>query len=454
MLNKSSNYRITMKQRIIVGLLVLMCSSAVAQDQLSLAQAVTVGLENNFDIQIEKKNIEVATNNNTIGEAGFLPSLSLSLTQGNSILNNESPNPFAIQGDIITNSINPVASVNWTLFDGFRAHVTKDRLKNLQEETKGNAAIVVQNTLQSIIQGYYNAVLEKERLNVFQTTLKLSREKYDYVKLKKDLGSAVTADLLLEEGNYLTDSTNYVNQLLAYRGALRTLNNLLGIEAVNTDYVFTDKLTMSEAIYTFDDLYQKMSANNVNLKKQYLSQKVLGNATDIARASLYPTIDLRLNYSNNVSASDYSKTTLQDAPQIPVTGSTVNYSANFTISYNLFNGGKIRRAIQNAVIQEEIGSLRIDKMKQSLRRDLEAALDLYNIRLQLKGIAVQNKRAADLNLQVNEERFKNGTINSFDYRDIQNRFLTSSLSELQAIYNLIDANIQLMRLTGGIVEEY
>ena len=440
--------------KLFFALLLFVSSSVIAQDPLSLSQAITVGLENNYDIKIEKKNVEVATNNNTIGEAGFLPSLSLSLTQSNSIVNNESPNPFAIQGDIISNGINPVATINWTLFDGFRARITKHRLENLQAETEGNAAIVVQNTLQSIIQGYYKAVLEKERLKVFETTLTLSREKYDYVKLKKDLGSAVTSDLLLEEGNYLTDSTNYVNQLLAYRGALRTLNNLLGVNDINTDYSFTDKLEFAGKAYLIEDLYNKMTDNNVNLQKQYLSQKVLKNATELARASMYPTIDLRLNYSNNVSASDYSKTTLQDAPQIPVTGSTVNYSANFTISYNLFNGGKIKRAIQNAAIQEEIGNLRIDQLKLSLRRDLEAALDLYNIRTQLLGISVQNKKASELNLEVNKERFKNGTINSFDYRTIQNTYLNSALNELQATYNLIDANIQLMRITGGIVEEF
>ncbi|MGB0525654.1 MAG: TolC family protein [Flammeovirgaceae bacterium] len=444
-----------MKVKITFCLLLLFFSSAaIAQENLSLSEAITTGLANNFDIQIEKKNIEVATNNNNIGEAGFLPTLSLTLNQNNNITNNESPNPFAIQGDIITRSINPIVSVNWTIFDGFRARITRDRLRNLQGETEGNAAIVVQNTLQSIVQGYYKAVLEKERLHVFETSLNLSREKYAYVQLKKDLGSAVTADLLLEEGNYLTDSTNYVNQVLAYRGALRTLNNLLGIDDVNTEYNFTDKLSFKDKSYTIEDLFQKMSSNNANLKKQYLSQKILQNATDLARASLYPTVSVGLNYSNNINSSDFSRTTLDGAPQIPILGSTVNTSANFTITYNLFNGGRIKRAIQNAVIQEEIGKVRIDKLKLELHRDLEAALDLYNIRMQLRGIAIRNKKAADLNLQVSQERFKNGTINSFDYRTIQNRFLTSSLNELQAIYNLIDANVQLMRLTGGIVEEY
>jgi len=189
-----------MRTKLILGMLVWLSTSAYAQQSLSLSDALQMGLSNNFDIQIEKKNIEVATNNNTIGEAGFLPSVTLSLTQNNSLTTNESPNPFAIQGDIITNSINPVVNVNWTLFDGFRARITKNRLENLQNETEGNAAIVVQNTLQAIVQGYYTAVLEKERLRVFEISLKLSREKYDYTKLKKDLGSAVTADLLLEEG--------------------------------------------------------------------------------------------------------------------------------------------------------------------------------------------------------------------------------------------------------------
>ena len=46
------------------------------------------------------------------------------------------------------------------------------------------------------------------------------------IELKSELGSAVTTDLLLEEGNYLTDSANYISQELAFKNAISNLNYL------------------------------------------------------------------------------------------------------------------------------------------------------------------------------------------------------------------------------------
>ncbi len=149
-----------MKKYILLLIFSSLAVCSFAQSNLSITEAVQTGLANNYDIQIEAKNIEIARNNNNIGEAGFLPSLALNVSQNNSRTDNATPNPFAFQGVQISQSVNPSVSLNWILFDGFRARANKHRLENLQAETEGNAAIVVQNTIQAIVQGYYNAVFE------------------------------------------------------------------------------------------------------------------------------------------------------------------------------------------------------------------------------------------------------------------------------------------------------
>jgi hypothetical protein len=42
----------------------------IGQEQLSLSDAIQLGLSNNFGIRIEKVNQQIASNNNTWGEAG------------------------------------------------------------------------------------------------------------------------------------------------------------------------------------------------------------------------------------------------------------------------------------------------------------------------------------------------------------------------------------------------
>ncbi|MEO9871244.1 TolC family protein [Ekhidna sp.] len=458
-------------KKLIFSLGILCLFQANSQDQLSLSDAIQTGLQRNYGILIEKGNVEVAQNNNNWGEAGRWPTITLNVNQNNSITDNvKVANPFSLQGQIQSNSVVPAVNLNWTIFDGFRANISKRRLDQLQAETQGNASIVIANTLQSVILGYYLAVLESERLEEFEKQLSLSRDKYDYMKIKSDLGSAVTTEILLEEGNYLTDSINYINQQLAFRNAVRDLNVLLAEDDISKIYLFTDSLNIPDETYTAETLRSRMFTENVDLKKQYITQSILGTATTLSRASQYPSLIVNAGFSENRGRNDLSRTSAGRSQQDslsrnpnavfipnfndPLSSVTDTYFANFTLSFTLFNGGKIKRAIKNAIVNERVGELRVDQLENSLDRDLLSALDRYNIRRQLYGINARREAAAKTNLDLSEEKFKNGSINSFDFRDVQNNYLSSSILKLQATYNLVNSKIELMRLTGGLIREY
>ncbi len=445
--------------------------SAWAQTPLSLSDAIQLGLQRNYDIQIEQANVYIAENNNTWGQAGRWPTINLNLDQNNSITDNvKVASPFALKGEIYAHSLTPSVNVNWILFDGFRISMNKRRLEQLQAESRGNASIVIANTIQSIILGYYLAVLETQRLGEFRKQLTLSKDKYTYLETKSDLGIAVTSELLLEEGNYLTDSVNVINQNLAYRNAVRNLNVLLAEPNADMEYVLKDSLIYDRSNYAFVDLKNKMLSENVDLRKQYLSQSIMNTNSDIARADRYPSLALNAGASRNMGRNNLSRTSLGAAQQDslaqnpnanfqpdflnPLSSTTNNYFANFTLSFTLFNGGKINRAIQNAEVQEDIASMRVDQLELSLERNLRAAFDRYQIRNQLYAINKRRVEAAQINLDISKEKYQNGSINSFDYRIVQNNYLAAATQELQALYNMIDSKVELMRLTGGLVETY
>ncbi len=450
-------------KRIIPYIIGIACAtySVKAQENLSLSDAIQIGLQRNYDLLIEEGNVEVAQNNNSWGEAGRQPNITFNLNQNNVLTDNvKVAFPTSTRGQTLSNSTQPAINLNWTVFDGFRVNISKKRFELLQAETEGNASIVIANTLQSIILGYYLAVLEEERLEEFHKQLLLSKDKFDYTRVKSELGSAVSTDVLLEEGNYLTDSINYINQQLKYRDAVRDLNVLLAEEDVAKFYTFTDSLNIPDEAYTLEDLRGKMLAENVDLKKQYITQSVLGQATKLSHADKYPTLSFNGGFSENRNSLDLSNANFftgdgfTDGPSTRLNSTTDTYSANFTLSFTLFNGGRIKRAIRNAIVNERVGQLRVDELENSLDRDLLSALDQYNIRRQLYGINARRESAAAVNLDLSEQKFRNGSINSFDYRDVQNNYLSSSILRLQAAYNLISSKVELMRLTGGLVREY
>lgn len=438
------------------------------QEKLSLSDAINIGLGNNYGILIEEKNIAVAENNNTWGEAGRLPTINLNVQSQNSRRNQTSDNQFfggqLFPGFELNNqqsySMTPGATVTWNIFQGNAAIINKRRLEQLQAQSSQNAQVVMANTIQTIILGYYLAVLEVRRLREFRKQLDLSKDRYVYQKVKYDLGSSITSDLLLEENNLLTDSANYINQQLELQNAFRGLNTVLAVEDINRQYLLTDTLIRDDFDFTYGDLEQAAFESNVDLKQIYISQRLLHTNTRLQSAQRLPTLSLNGGYNWTRNVSDLTNATYSGPnpdyqnPPDPLVSKTGTYFANFTLSFNLYDGNRINRAINNAVIEEDIGNLRIDQLKQTIRRDLASAYDQYLTRRHIATINRRRKEAAAINLRNSEEKYKNGTINSIDFRVVQNNYLSAAIQELQAIFNLIDSKVTIMRLTGGLISEY
>ncbi|NJM26584.1 MAG: TolC family protein, partial [Bacteroidia bacterium] len=107
--------------------------------------------------------------------------------------------------------------------------------------------------------------------------------------------------------------------------------------------------------------------------------------------------------------------------------------------------------IQNARIQEKVAQLSTNQLKLSLEADLLAFYDLYVLRVQLITMAQARLRAAELNLDLANERYRNGSISAIDLRIIQESNLTAALDNFDAIFAALQARTDLTRLIGGFV---
>jgi outer membrane protein TolC len=105
-----------------------------------------------------------------------------------------------------------------------------------------------------------------------------------------------------------------------------------------------------------------------------------------------------------------------------------------------------------ASIEEEISEVRIEEMKQELKNQLAQEYELYNVRRQLLEVAQENMKAAELNLNLSHEKYQNGSINSFNFRDVQNIYLNTAYQYQNAIFSVIQSYNNLLRLTGGLLD--
>ncbi|TKG92314.1 TolC family protein [Puteibacter caeruleilacunae] len=429
-----------MKMKLINILLLLCCTNVVfAQKPLSLSKAITTALEQNYDIVVVKNKQEQAEINNNWGTAGRWPSLSMNLESQNSknYNDNDDFNSRVLSGGV---------TMNWTLFDGFSVNISKARLAELENLSKGNTTVLIENTIQSVILAYNQVLLEKEKLSITKEVMELSNDRYERTKVAKELGSLVTFDVLQAQNAFLSDKANYLLQQTAYKNALRDLKFVMG-EQPGSAYEITDSFLPTDDTYELTDLKAKMTSNNQSLKNQYMNLSLLQKDVALMKSEYLPRLSLSAGGSLRDSKTDYQT-------QPTINSDSRLLFGNLTLSYSLFNGGKRKRAVQLAKLEEEVGKVNIDKLTHSLDNQLSNLYEFYVTRKELLNVATENLTAAKLNLQIAEEKFKNGAINSFNFRDVQLIYMNAAQQKLQAIYNLVDSQTALLRITGGIIQEY
>ena len=431
-----------MKKKIIKNTIIVLfifAVSAFAQDPFSLSDAIGIALQNNYDIKITKADEKAAGISNAWGAAGAFPSINFSVNSSNTWDYNDN-------ADYTQKRLTSGASVNWLLFDGFSMWIRKDKLKLYEQLSAGNTTIVLENTVQSVILAYYKVLLEHEKMRVAERLKNLSKDRYDYESERQQLGSLTTYDLLQAKNSWLDDKGRFLLHEVTYENAIRDLNYLMAVPPDKT-FNFVDKFQVQPKVLSVDSLNQKMLGNNSTLRNQYISQTLLQKEVKLKRSEWAPSVSLNGGYSN-VS----NELTLSGMN--PDTQDSYNYNASLNLSWSLFNGGNRKRAIEIAKIDRETGEIEIENIKHALTNQLYNYYEIHLVRRELLNVAQEALETAELNLKISEEKYHNGAINSFNYRDVQLLFHNAAVNRLDAIYAYIDVETALLRLTGGIISQY
>jgi len=403
---------------------------------LTLSEALQKAFESNYGIIISKSDADIAALNNSWGKAGRFPTVGFTASSNNSkeLIDNSS-----------TNRISGGVGLNWILFNGFKVNITKDKLEKLSHIAEGRVGVVVENTIQDVIMSYYNILLQKERLEVLNKVMSLSKDRYSYEQKKQELGSSVTYNVLLAKNIFLEDKASYLSQEVIVKNAIRNLNFLMG-EQPSQSWSFAEDFTSDTVQYILADLLDKMLANNQTLQNQYVNLLMQQDEIKLQKGSLYPRVSLSTGIENSYS---WINTELQGE----IYNEDLTPYGNVSLTYDIYSAGNRKRAIDIAKINEEVTQVETEEMVHSLTNQLFNEFETYNLRKELLNVSNESLEAAEMNLQIAEEKFKTGAINSFNYRDIQLYYLNSAINQLQSIYNLIYSNTILTRLTGGFLDE-
>ena len=438
--------------------LLIVCSPARAQRELTLSDAIQEGLENNYQIRLAEADLAVAQNNDDYALTNKYPVITLGVTPGVNYRNNTNPASIVTQSQTTSYAVGPTANLSWNLFNGGRVEIAKDQLATLAELTEGQLQVQVENTVAQIIQAYYNAVVQREQIDVRRRVLALSRDRIAYQNVRREFGRAGTFDELQARDAYLTDSTQLVLQLVGFEVATQNLLQVMGVENVNEDRVLTTGLDYDGEAFSEERLLGRLEENNSQLQALAINRRLAGIQTELIRTEYKPTIFLNSGLGYDISVQTGTQTfdfggdqptRRQDLPG--VAGRTLSANLGIGVSYLLFDGGNRRVREQTARLQEVTSKLEYDATTQQLRTQLFNAVARHDNQAQVVMITRDLIANAERNIEIAEERFRGGVINSFDYRQIQLNLVNAEFQLLNALLNLKNTETEILRLTGQVV---
>ena len=408
------------------------------EEELSLSLALQKALENNYGIIISMSETEIVIVNNEWGTAGRYPVIDFSGGSYNSYDVNDAAN-------FSSNRLSAGLGLRWTIFEGFKVKITKDKLDQLEILAKGRTAVVVESTIQDVIMAYYLVLLQQEELLVLEDVMTLSKDRYDYEQSRYEMGSTASYNVLQAKNVFLNDKTLFMNKGMVLRNSIRNFNFLIGEEAIKS-WKFVEEFAAGTGDYKLSDLLDKMMASNQTLQNQYANLLLEQNEIKLKKSALYPSFDLSAGVTDN-------QAWINRVGSDPTSINNLNTYGNLLLSYPIYMGGIRKRAVEVARINEEIAVVQVDEMKHRLTNQLMNIYDFHEVRVAIMAVTEESLEAAELNMQIANEKFRTGAINSFNYRDIQLIYLNSSIIRLNAIYDVIDSRTNLTRLIGGFITE-
>ncbi|MBK9733786.1 MAG: TolC family protein [Saprospiraceae bacterium] len=422
----------------------LFLSAATGQETLSLDEAVRIALQNNFNVKIAINDAVINKTNNTTGNAGLLPEVALNF--GNNYNINNTRQEF-FSGDtregngVNTSNINANIQLGWTVFDGMRMFVNRDRLKEIESLGELNIKLQMENTVSQVMSVYYNIEQHQRRIETIQKAIEISKERYELASLKKNVGSGSGISVLQAKVDINADSSALIRQQLILKTSKIQLNEILGR---SPEIIFDiSTLTDSQKDVDFQELSEMAAQRNLMLQMADKNIRLSELNVKLWEGNKYPTIDLNLGYN-------FSR--LKAEIGILKFNQNAGLSYGLTGRWNIFNGWNNKREIQVAKLGIETGKLTKEQTALSLKTDLFTIFNNYLTARELTKIEEGNIRIAEQNLDITTEKMRLGTIEALELRQAQLNLVDVEFRKITSAFEARMAHLELMRLSGQLLK--
>jgi outer membrane protein TolC len=437
-----------MKRIRLLLLSLLLAGASNAQVVYELKDCIKTGLERNFSLLITRNSETVSSNNYSLGNAGFLPSLDLTGRYSGTLTDtkqNLTDGTQTVSSGVFNTSANAGLTMGLTIFNGFNVQTTYKKLNELKQLGALNTQLTIENLVGDIVSNYFNYVQQVQNYKNLEYAITLSKERLRIDEERYLLGSNSKLQVLQSRVYLNSDSSLLSKQFEVVRAAQIRLNELMAVEDLGAQFISKDtSIDVNESLL-FEKLLEETLAKNTSLMIASTNKTISEYDYKLVVSRSYPYLNLSSGYSYNYNTFSSSSTKNQ---------LTNGLDYGLTFGVNIFDGLNQRRSIRNSSLESKNKELRYFEVEQGVKADLITIYSGYSNNLRLINLEKQNLETATENLTIALERYKLGNLSGIDLREVQKSLLDAKERLLSVQYQTKIAEISLLLISGRIMDYY
>jgi outer membrane protein TolC len=422
---------------------------ALAQPRpLTLNEAIATSLQNNYDIQLLRNDSSLAALDYAYAKYSLYPRLSAT---GGIIYNQGKRNEIRGNGDkgegkTKNNNLSAALNLDWTLFDGLRMFIAKDRLNSLIELGELQIKSQVIATVADVMRLYYDVVRQQQQLRSLEEQMELSQERLRLAQYKFDIGTGAKPDLLQAQIDLNGQRSAYLTQQVVINNVKEQLNNLLALP-VNNEFIISDTVIIFNPNLTLDSIQGMVGITNPDLLIARKNLAIAGLDLQLRRAERFPVVEFNSTYNFNRIINNAIVNPIQQNQLLQTRGLSYGFTANIPI----FNGYNNKRLIKAAELTIQSQQLLYDRSTALINTNIITAYRDYDLYKRALVLEEENIILVRENILIARERYRLGISTFIELREAQQSLAEATNRLIQARYNTKIAEIELLRLRGDLV---
>lgn len=440
------------KFRLVIAFFALsVCAGSFSQGQgvLSLEECVNIALEHNYGLRIVRNQEEILKNNNTLGNAGYLPVLDAAVAYDGELVNTDSESSGGQKtshNGVYNDGFDAGLDLNWTIFNGFKIKATKEKLELLQKQGELQTIIAVENLVGDIISEYNNLIYQNLKLKSLKYSIDLSQERVRVVEARYQTGASSNLELQQAKVDLNTDNYNYLKQQEKVIASRIALNKLLAADNSADLYAPVNLADTAIVLHKIDSLnvmLEKLYEYNTELRLAANEIGVLEKERVAVRSQNLPYLKFKAGYGYNQRRYEVSNTKKNE---------TLGLNYGLTLGMNLFNGLNTKRELRNAQLSIENSKLEAESKLLNLKEAFFNLYLLYENNEKILNMEKENLVVSKEYFERSMDKYKLGALSGIELREAQQNLLNAESRYLTAEYEIKLCEVSLRLLCGEFSE--